>query len=127
AAPHVIDYDALLLGLAAALVFARGLERGLRLTETLFLVLLWVSPFFNPPTVFRAGFATPLLILLCSVQTMKRRIKSGVAKPARNTVGGLKNGLTQSSTRKRVSVKRKPLSSPRAKTSAAASPSNSAS
>jgi len=81
AAPHVIDYDALLLGLAAALVFARGLERGLRLTETLFLVLLWVSPFFNPPTVFRAGFATPLLILLFIVWTLRREYGAGVAAP----------------------------------------------
>ena len=79
AAPHVIDYDALMLGLAAALVFAHGLARGLRLAETLFLVLLWVSPFFNPPTVFRAGFATPLLILLFIVWTMRREHDGGIA------------------------------------------------
>lgn len=78
AAPHVIDYDALLLGLAAALVFARGLETGLRPIETLFLVLLWVSPFFNPPTVFRAAYATPLLILLFIVWTMRRESGAGI-------------------------------------------------
>jgi glycosyl transferase family 87 len=81
AAPHVIDYDALMLGLAAALVFARGLETGLRPTETLFLVLLWVSPFFNPPTVFRAAYATPLLILLFIVWTLRRDYGAGIVAP----------------------------------------------
>lgn len=62
-APHLLDYDALMLGIAATLLFARFLEDGLRLGETVLLVVVWASPFFNPPTVFPVAYATPILIL----------------------------------------------------------------
>lgn len=64
AAPHVIDYDTLLLGVAATLFFVRGYADGFRFGEVTVAVLLWASPLINPPTVFRLGFATPLLIAL---------------------------------------------------------------
>ncbi len=73
AAPHIIDYDALLLGIAATLAFARALDRGLRFAETMLLVLVWVSPFVNPPSVFPVAYATPFLILAFIVWAMRRR------------------------------------------------------
>ena len=64
AAPHVIDYDTLLLGIAATLFFVRGYADGFRFGEITVAVLVWASPLINPPTVFRLGFVTPLLIVL---------------------------------------------------------------
>ncbi len=81
AAPHVIDYDALILGLAAALVFARALDEGLRLGETLLLVLVWASPFFNPPSVFPVAYATPFLILAFIAWVMWREHGRAFAGP----------------------------------------------
>lgn len=64
AAPHIIDYDALLLGIAATLFFVRAYTDGFRVGDVTIAVLLWASPLINPPSVFRVGFATPALILL---------------------------------------------------------------
>jgi alpha-1,2-mannosyltransferase len=63
AAPHIIDYDALMLGLAATLIFVSTLDEGPRPVETLLLALVWVSPFVNPPSVFPVAYATPLVVL----------------------------------------------------------------
>lgn len=81
AAPHIIDYDALLLGIAASLVFLRGLDDGLGIGETLLLVLLWVSPFFNPPSVFPVAYGTPFLILGFMVWVMRRAHGRAFARP----------------------------------------------
>ncbi len=81
AAPHVIDYDALMLGLAATLVFARALEEGLRLPETILLVLVWASPFVNPPSVFPVAYATPFLILAFIAWVMRREYGQALAGP----------------------------------------------
>lgn len=64
AAPHVIDYDTLLLGIAATLFFVRGYADDFRFGEITVAVLVWASPLINPPTVFRLGFVTPLLVVL---------------------------------------------------------------
>jgi len=72
AASHVIDYDALMLGIAATLIFVRSLDDGLHAGETLLLMLVWVSPFINPPSVFPIAFATPFLILAFIAWVMSR-------------------------------------------------------
>jgi len=64
AAPHIIDYDTLLLGIAATLFFVRGYADGFRFGDVTIALLVWASPLINPPTVFRLGFITPLLIAL---------------------------------------------------------------
>lgn len=64
AAPHVIDYDALLLGIAATLFFIRGYTDGFRFGDITIGVLVWASPLINPPTVFSVGFVTPLVIAM---------------------------------------------------------------
>ncbi|MGH6977404.1 MAG: hypothetical protein ACREED_10295, partial [Stellaceae bacterium] len=78
AAPHVIDYDALLLGVAATLFFVRGYADGFRFGEVTVAVLLWASPLINPPTVFRLGFVTPLLVVLFMGCVMARGRRNAV-------------------------------------------------
>ncbi len=72
AAPHIIDYDAVMLGIAASLFFLRGLDDGFSFGDLPIAVLAWLSPLINPPTVFVAGFVTPLLILLFIAAVMRR-------------------------------------------------------
>jgi alpha-1,2-mannosyltransferase len=62
AAPHVSTSDAVMLGLAASLfVVAAG---RLRPAQLMLAAAVWISPLFNPPSVFRPGCLTPVLILL---------------------------------------------------------------
>lgn len=72
AAPHVIDYDAVLLGIAATLFFNRAGADGFRFGDTAIATLVWASPLVNPPSVFPIGFATPLLIAVFIVWVMAR-------------------------------------------------------
>lgn len=61
AAPHVANYDAVLLALSAALLFAHGLDHGFRWGGAIVPVAAWTIQAFNPPDVFRIGMLTPLL------------------------------------------------------------------
>jgi alpha-1,2-mannosyltransferase len=72
AAPHIIAYDAIMLGLAATLLFGHALETDLRFGDALLCSLLWLSPLINPPSVFRIGLVTPLLIALFIAWMMAR-------------------------------------------------------
>lgn len=72
AAPHVIDYDTLLLGVGATLFFVCGYIDGFRFGEVTVAVLVWASPLSNPPTVFLLGFVTPLLVVLFIFCVMTR-------------------------------------------------------
>jgi alpha-1,2-mannosyltransferase len=64
AAPHVSNYDAVLLALSAGLLFAYGLDHGFRRGGLIVPVLAWVIQAFNPPDVFSLGALTPVLTLL---------------------------------------------------------------
>lgn len=70
-APHVIDYDALMLGLAATLLLLRSLDEELGVSETLLLALLWLSPLYNPPSVWPLAYATVPLLLTFILWTMR--------------------------------------------------------
>jgi hypothetical protein len=72
AAPHIIDYDALLLCIAAAIFFAHTLRHGADLGDSVIAVALWLSPLINPPSVFPAGLATPLLVALFVLRVVRR-------------------------------------------------------
>jgi len=63
AAPHVAPYDTILLAIAAALFFARGIERGMRSFELPLALMLWLAALYGPPILSPAGFLPPLLIL----------------------------------------------------------------
>jgi alpha-1,2-mannosyltransferase len=64
AAPHVTNYDTVLLVVAATLVFAYGLDHGFGRAGVLVPVLVWMIQLFNPPNVYRIGLLTPLLTVL---------------------------------------------------------------
>jgi hypothetical protein len=53
-----------MLAIAAALLLCRALEDGFRRGEAVLLVVIWLSPLINPPSLFRVGVVTPLLIAL---------------------------------------------------------------
>ena len=72
AAPHIITYDAVMLGIAATLLFGHALETDLHFGDALLCSLLWLSPLINPPSVFRIGLATPLIIALFIAWMMAR-------------------------------------------------------
>jgi alpha-1,2-mannosyltransferase len=64
AAPHASTSDYLLIGLAAALFLACLLMRPFHPIWGALAATVWISPLFNPPSLFRIGLLTPLLILL---------------------------------------------------------------
>jgi alpha-1,2-mannosyltransferase len=64
AAPHVANYDAVLLVVASTLVFAHGLDHGFRPGGVLVPVLVWVIQLLNPPDAFPIGRITPMLTVL---------------------------------------------------------------
>jgi hypothetical protein len=61
AAPHVANYDAVLLVVAATLLFAYGLDRGFRPGGVAVPVLAWTIQLLNPPDAFPVGRLTPLV------------------------------------------------------------------
>jgi hypothetical protein len=64
AAPHVTNYDTVLLVVAATLVFAHGLNHGFGRGGVVVPVLVWMIQLFDPPGAFRLGLITPLLTIL---------------------------------------------------------------
>lgn len=84
AAPHVTNYDTVLLVVAATLVFAYGLDRGFGRGGVAVPVLVWMIQLFNPPNVFRLGLITPLLTILLIV----RAIASARSNPVETAPAG---------------------------------------
>lgn len=72
AAPHIMNYDALLLCIAATIFLAYNLRHGAQLGDTVISAALWLSPLINPPSVFHIGLATPLLTLLFVLRIFQR-------------------------------------------------------
>ncbi|HEY8874734.1 MAG TPA: glycosyltransferase family 87 protein [Stellaceae bacterium] len=64
AAPHASASDAVLLALETSLYVVAPGRGVLRPSQLALAAALWISPLFNPPSVFRPGSLTPLLILL---------------------------------------------------------------
>jgi hypothetical protein len=64
AAPHVSASDAVLLALAVSLFLSAITTSDLCSIGARVAVAVWVSPLFNPPSVFRIGLLTPVLILI---------------------------------------------------------------
>jgi alpha-1,2-mannosyltransferase len=61
AAPHVANYDAVLLAVAATLVFRRAYMGDLPICHMPLAAMLWASPLLGPPSVIRVGIYVPLL------------------------------------------------------------------
>jgi hypothetical protein len=62
AAPHVSNYDAVLLTIAATLVFKQAFAGALPVWYMPLAGLVWLCPVINPPMAFHIGIYSPLLI-----------------------------------------------------------------
>ncbi|MGH9435519.1 MAG: hypothetical protein ACRD06_05935, partial [Terriglobia bacterium] len=87
AAPHVMNYDMTMLGIAAGLIICHGLVHDFRRGEMIFACLLWVSPLANPPAALIAGVLTPLLLTWGLVWLLLRAPARG--RPAERTSPGI--------------------------------------
>jgi hypothetical protein len=87
AAPHVSTSDAVLLALATSFFVTASERTAPSAAELMLAAAVWIIPLFNPPSVFRPGSFTPLLILMLLGATLAR-IRSEqsplVAAPIRN-------------------------------------------
>jgi alpha-1,2-mannosyltransferase len=84
AAPHASTSDAVLLALATSLFVAAPRREALRPAMLALTSFVWIIPLFNPPSLFRAGCFTPLLILLLLAAMIAeiRKRDARVAAPA---------------------------------------------
>lgn len=76
-APHVSTYDALLLAIAAAVLFCRALKDGAALYAITVMLAAWLLPLFNPPRATPFGFMTPLIVAALMAVAM-----TGLRRPA---------------------------------------------
>jgi alpha-1,2-mannosyltransferase len=75
-APHIGDYDALLLGIAAMLVLTEGFDRHYRRFEPALAIAIWISTAFQPPFVFHAAIVTPVLVAAFAWRVSSARVTS---------------------------------------------------
>ena len=61
AAPHVSNYDAVMVTVAASLFLCDGIDNGARLGDAILFVAVWGVELLDPPIVFRPGLVTPLV------------------------------------------------------------------
>ena len=78
AAAHLGDYDALLLGIAAMLIFTEGLRRPLGAWEAALAAAIWLGTGFEPPFVFRPAVVMPLIVAAFAVVVLTRRSAQSV-------------------------------------------------
>ncbi|MBU6298847.1 MAG: hypothetical protein KJS68_11430, partial [Alphaproteobacteria bacterium] len=71
AAPHVMNYDGVLLSAAATFFLSHNLRHKAHRGETALAAVLWLCPLFNPPSVFFAGITTPILIALFATRILE--------------------------------------------------------
>jgi alpha-1,2-mannosyltransferase len=84
AAPHASASDAVLLAVAASSFFSVMVTHGLHPLRATVTVAVWVSPLFNPPSLFRVGLITPVLILLflaCVIAEIREQGEDSSAAP----------------------------------------------
>ena len=82
AAPHASTSDAVLLALATSLFLAAPRVAALRPGQVALAAAVWISPLFNPPSVFRVGSLTPVLIVLL-LAALVAEIRAEGAPPTR--------------------------------------------
>jgi alpha-1,2-mannosyltransferase len=81
AAPHVSNYDAVMVAVAVSLFLCRVLDDGLRIGDAILIIAVWSIELLNPPQVFRCGLVTPLVYCLFLVALIARgRSQRGLAR-----------------------------------------------
>lgn len=61
-APHVANYDAVMVTVAISLFFCRVLEDGFHFGDAALIVAVWSIELLDPPSVMRWGLITPLIL-----------------------------------------------------------------
>jgi alpha-1,2-mannosyltransferase len=75
AAPHVSNYDAVLLTIAATLLFQLATEARLSATDLIVAALVWLCPIANPPLLHSIGAFTPALTCIFLSRLLIRGMK----------------------------------------------------
>jgi alpha-1,2-mannosyltransferase len=71
-APHVANYDAVMVAVAVSLFLCRALEDGLRFGDAVLIVVVWSIELLDPPSLIRLGLTTPLVLCLFLVVVIAR-------------------------------------------------------
>jgi hypothetical protein len=79
AAPHASASDAVILALASSLYLVEPRRGSLSAAQVTLAAAVWISPLFNPPSVFRPGCMTPVLIMLF-IASIVIEIRAGGAR-----------------------------------------------
>jgi len=64
AAPHVSNYDAVMVAVAVLLFLCRALEDGFRFGDSILIIVVWSIELLDPPRVIPPGLITPLVYCL---------------------------------------------------------------
>lgn len=95
AAPHVANYDMVMLTVAATVLFANSLAQNAGWIELMLPPLVWIMQLFNPPGAFAIGVVTPLLtcaLIACAMvrigSPLSRFARAGQRAASANLVAG---------------------------------------
>jgi hypothetical protein len=83
AAPHASTSDAVLLGLAASLFLTAVPGERFRSSWAVLAAAVWLCPLFNPPSLFRVGLLTPILLLVflaCIITALREKRRSATMR-----------------------------------------------
>lgn len=80
AAPHVSNYDAVMVAVAVLLFLCRALRDGLRFGDTILIVIVWTIELLDPPQVIRWGLVTPLVLCVFLAVVIARGIRPPLAR-----------------------------------------------
>jgi alpha-1,2-mannosyltransferase len=86
AAPHASASDAVLLGLAASLFLTAVMDVSLRPAHAIIAAAVWISPLCNPPSLFRIGLVTPVLLvifLFCVISVLREKHRAAAPQASR--------------------------------------------
>lgn len=81
AAPHVSNYDAVMVTVAASFFLCDVIDNGARFGDAILFVVVWGIELLDPPIVFRPGLVTPLVYGLFAVALIARRAVPSETRP----------------------------------------------
>jgi len=72
AAPHVSNYDAVMVTVAASFFLCDTIDNGARFGDTILFLIVWGIELLDPPMMFRLGLVTPLVYCLFTATLIAR-------------------------------------------------------